>query len=280
MRGGESVQPPERPAPPYYGPQPYYGPPAYYPGYGYPQPYPHAFAPPPIPRPRGVPTRAPFIIGAVGSFFAAGMSIAFGVLNMFAFWSPTPFFFTLGGLIAGVILGVAVLLQLLGFHGMWRNYGSRMGAASMVYGFAAVAVFLLASLLGTLAVQMECNWGWCFAIVAWWGWALLLTAYAMMGALFIVQGTAFIVNRHFLGSGGAPVATGVLLIIAGSFLASFLLAVFGGFFVLAPAMIVGGIVLARARLPLMPMQALPRVPTMSPPAQASFPPVGPPGPYP
>jgi len=256
-----------------YGPPmpPYYAPPGYYPPYGYPNPY--AVAPPRIPRPRGVPRRAPFLAGAVGHFIGAGASIAFGLLMIFGFRfdSGGPVIFNVLGAVGGSVLAAALFLQLIGFHGMWRNYGSMAGAAAIAYGFAALSIFVLASLLAPLAVEERCDWGWCFTVIASWGWALVLAAYAMLGAMFIVHGSAFIVNRFFLGNPGAAVASGVLFIIAGSFIASFLLAVYGGFFVLAPALIVGGVVLARAPLPSFPPGGHPWAP-------AAGPPVGPPGP--
>lgn len=237
-----------------YGPPPtgYHPPPGYYPPYGL--PYPFVLARPPrLPRPRGIPRRGWFLTGAVGQFIAAGLSITLGVLVLVAprlgpgGWYPL--MFTWLGAVVGAAFGSSLLVQILGFHGLWRNYGSLIGGAAVAYGFAAVAVFLLASLLAPLSIEQVCNPWWCFEQISSWGWALVLAAYAMLGAMFIVCGSAFIVNRFFLGNPGAAVASGILFIIAGSLLASFVMALYGGFFVLAPALIVGGVVLVRAPLP-------------------------------
>jgi len=269
------VQPYGPPPSPYYPLPAYYPPPGSYPPYGFPYP---VGPPPRIPRPRGVPRRAPFLAGAVGHFIGAGASIAFGLLMIFGFRfdSGGPVIFNIVGAVGGVILAAALDVQLAGFHGMWRNYGSLAGAAAVAYGFAALTIFEIASLLAPLAVEVRCDWGWCFTAVASWGWALVFAAYAMLGAMFIVQGSAFIVNRSFLGNPGGAVASGVLFIIAGSFIASFLFAVYGGFFILAPALIVGGIVLARAPLPLLPQGRPPWGPTAQPP-RAPPGPTAPPG---
>jgi len=96
----------------------------------------------------------------------------------------------------------------------------------------------------------------------------------MLGTMFILEGCAFLVNRFFLGNPGGASAAGILSIIAGSFLASFILAVYSGFFVLAAALIVGGVVLARAPIPHPPYPGQPAAPPPFAPSAPS-PPYGP-----
>lgn len=76
-----------------------------------------------------------------------------------------------------------------------------------------------------------------------------VAATVLVGVMFILDGVAFLVNRHFTLP-GASIATGVLFIIAGGFVCSLLLAPVGGV-VAMPAFIIGGIVLVNAPIPVM-----------------------------
>jgi hypothetical protein len=144
---------------------------------------------------------------------------------------------------------VSLLLALFGFYGLWRNYGSAMGAAAFAYGLIAVIIFLVSSVLTLFAVQTICEFWGCYTIYASWGIVLLIASFVLLGVAFILDGVAFIVARRFTGLQGGAVAAGVLFIVGGSFVVSILLALFGGFFVLAPAFILGGLVLLRAPVP-------------------------------
>ncbi|HTD81278.1 MAG TPA: hypothetical protein VK723_03905, partial [Thermoplasmata archaeon] len=76
-----------------------------------------------------------------------------------------------------------------------------------------------------------------------------LAAWVLLGVMFILDGATFIVNRHFVQP-GAAIAAGVLFIIAGGFFCSIILASAGAV-VAMPALIIGGIVLASAPIPMM-----------------------------
>jgi hypothetical protein len=153
------------------------------------------------------------------------------------------------GLALSAAFSVSLLLALFGFHGLWRNYGSAMGAATFAYGLIAIILFLVSSVLTLFAVQTICEFWGCYTIFASWGLILIIVSLVLLGVAFILDGVAFIVARRFTGLQGGAVAAGVLFIVGGSFVTSILLALFGGFFVLAPAFILGGIVLLRAPVP-------------------------------
>jgi len=204
--------------------------------------------PPPPPQPGGVPTRWPFVLGAVGHFFAAGASIAYGIgMLLFSRYS-FGFFGGLLGLVLGVVLSAALLLHLAGLYGMWRNYGSRLGASAFAFGLAAVLVFLLANVLAL--VLSDCTY-YCYPSAP--GVILGLTSLVLLGILFILEGAAYTVTWRFTWMWGSAIAAGVLFIVSGSFITSVLLAVFGGFFMLVPALIIGGIVLLMAPPPRAPV---------------------------
>lgn len=223
------MQPPPMPPAPYYGPASYALVPA-------------------VPKPRGVPSRSPFLVGATGHFFAAAMCIVYGIAVLLL-----SFFFYFGlsliGLILEVILFVALVLHLVGFYGLWRNYGSGMAGATFAYGLVASIFFMVASVLSMFAYQYLCYGYNCYPTLSFWGLILVLVSYVMLGVMFILEGVAFLVVRRFTSLPGAAIAAGVLFIIGGSFVTSILLAFYGGFFVLAPALIIGGVVLVKSPVP-------------------------------
>lgn len=218
----------------------------------------------PQPMPRGPPTRAPFLAGAVGHFLAAGGAIAYGIGAVVAV-SPGAFLILLAPIFSG-----ALLVQLPGFWGFRRNYGSRMGLATFVYGLAAVTFFLIVNIILVAVVPGVFLGG--VPLV------LFIAAFVTLGALFILQGVAFILVRRFVGSAGLSLATGILFIIAGSFIAVILGIVLGGFFLLVVPMIMGGITLLLAPVPSLPVQYGPgvAVPPTAPPPAPSQTPTGPP----
>ena len=206
-----------------------------------PPPPPPPEAPPPAwpapARPYVQPARSPardaFVIGAVGSFFSFASSIAFafflfpGILYA-TFFVVVPFF-------------VGMVLEVLGFYGLWRAYGSSIGAATFAYGLAALATFLVAIFVySVFAYRYFTTWpGLSYAVFYVAGWVAL-------GVLFILQGVAFLVDRAALGMSGLGVAAGVLFIVGGSFVATVIFAPFGGLFILIPAFVLGGLIMLQA----------------------------------
>ena len=209
--------------------------------------------PVPQPKPTGTPTRAWFTVGAIGHFFSVAASIAFGVFLLTAFFRAS-----IWSLILGILLFVALLLHLFAFFGMRRNYGSLIGAATFGYGLAAVIFFLVASILALFAVDSYIYGGYYYNI---WGTILIVVSWILIGVLFVLEGVAYILTRHFMGNPGSSLATGIIPIVGGSLISSVFLAIYGGFFVIVPGLIIGGILLLRAPLP--PVQ--PPLPPVQPP---------------
>ena len=210
------------------------------PGWGMP-------APPPQPRPRGAPSRSLFLIGAVGSFLAAGAAIPFSFSALlpgfgfgFGFFFGSFFLLTL---VSAVLMSVGCILQLIGILGFWKNYGSAIGLAAFIFGLIAIVAFL--SLLAFLLLGAFGGFGgFSFTIFILGAIGLVL-----IGVMFILDGVAYIVNRHFVHP-GMSLAAGVLFIIAGGFICSILLGLVGGILAM-PAFIIGGIALVGAPIPIL-----------------------------
>ncbi len=202
---------------------------------------------PPPPRPHGTPSRSLFTVGAVGHFVAAGMTIPFSLFTLgFGFGLGFSFgFFSLYPIATTVLMSVGLVVQRVAFYGLWRNYGTRLGLAAFVYGLAATVTFLAA----VLALGLQLFGGGPRPIVI----DPIFTYFAIgsfvaFGVMFILDGCAFILARHYMNP-GASISAGVLFIVAGGFVCSLLFAFFGGLLAM-PALIIGGIVLVTAPIPV------------------------------
>jgi len=238
-----------------------------YPPAGYPLPgYPFGWgpAPPPVPRPRGAPTRIPFTIGGIGHFFAAGMAIPLALFGLafgfgFFFFFGSGFATTLFIIVTSTV-SAALLIHLVGFYGLWRNYGSQLALATVIFGLVAIATFLSTSAL------VATRFGGVGPASAFLIAILVVVSDILLGVMFILEGCTYIVNRYFLLPGGS-IAAGVLFTIAGGFLCSIILGFIGAILSM-PALIIGGILLVKAPIPV------PYPPPRY--AQETAPPTGPP----
>lgn len=198
-------------------------------------------------HPRGTPTRSPFIIGAIGHFIAGGMAIAYGTLVSFSFgWFPFVYSWS-PGFVVSVLLSIALLLHSVGFYGMWRNYGLRIGAAAFACALVAPLILLASSVMAFESCGPPT---YCYRSLGSFAAAIsVIVGTILLGVMSIVDGFAFLSARRFVGASGNAFGAGVMFIIGGSFLASVLLVLVGGFFVLACALILGGVVLVQAPMP-------------------------------
>ncbi|TLZ64708.1 MAG: hypothetical protein E6K13_01575 [Methanobacteriota archaeon] len=131
----------------------------------------------------------------------------------------------------------------IGILGFWKNYGSAIGLAAFIFGLIAIVAFL--SLLAFLLLGAFGGFGgFSFTIFILGAIGLVL-----IGVMFILDGVAYIVNRHFVQP-GMSLAAGVLFIIAGGFICSILLGLVGGILAM-PAFIIGGIALVGAPIPIL-----------------------------
>ncbi len=162
----------------------------------------------PQPKPVGSPSRVWFILGAMGHFFSAAASLAFGVSMLLFFFYPS------GLMLAfGIPLFVALVLQLFAFHGMRWNYGSLMGAATFGYGLAAIIFFLVAASVAQLTLVRYYYGGSYYSTL---GIVLIIVSWIALGLLFVLEGVAYIVTRGFMGNPGLSIAVGVLFIVGGA----------------------------------------------------------------
>jgi len=201
------------------------------------------------------PLRWPFLIGSIGHFLAAGVSIPYGVMALL--FVPFP------GVLAGwwylsVLLSMGLLLQSFTFYGIWRGYRSRIGAYSFGAGFVAALSFLVLGFAARLACDVS-TW-YCYR-TAGFGLDFFILSIVLLGIASILEGLAIWTIRGFTEVPHDAFAASVMYCIAGAFFLSIALAFFGGFFALAAALIAGGVVLRKA--PVFPAVAAP-APTLRP----------------
>lgn len=203
-----------------------------------------------------------FLVGAIGHFFSAGMAIPSVIFSLglgFAFFFGG--FGTVLFLVVAAMAYAGTVVHLVGFYGLWRNYGSQLALGTFVFGFVAVG-YSVAATVFFFTIGLPGGFPSFFTSI------VFLPVPILFGVLLIVEGCAYIVNRDFLLSGTA-IAAGVLFIIAGGFVCSVLLD-FVGSVLSIPALIIGGILLTKAPIPV--VYAVPGMPEPVPVA-----PPGPPG---
>ncbi len=186
----------------------------------------------------GPPNRQLFTIGAAGHF------IVVAAVLLAPFSGLHPFFYYFGSgsgpariflIASAVLLTVALLLQLVGFFGFWRNHRNVMGAVCFGFGIAPAIMPLLSVALS-------------FGGFSFGSFLLFFIEIALLGILFVLEGTAYLLARNSTSTPGLCVATGILFIVGGSFVCTFFLTFVGDFLLVAP-LVMGGIIMAQASRP-------------------------------
>ncbi len=203
------------PGPPRYGPPP---------GYGY---WPVLQRPPED-------ARSLLRVGAIGGFIVCGinaLTVFVSFTSFYFYGSTATLFYPNFGSVVGIALAAGTFIQLIGPYGLWKNYGSKLGIATVGVGVAAVVLLFLTSRQYYYYVSI---------------WSL--AGFALFGTMFILEGASWIGVRAFTGSPDGAGAVGILFIISGALFCTFLLSILGAILAI-PAFLVGGIVLFRAPPP-------------------------------
>jgi len=167
----------------------------------------------PTPTPKGRPSKAQFTVGGIGSIFNVIAAIPLFILAIMLFtaifggYTPAPqyyeefwYFMPFGGIIMAGI----------GYLGIRRNYGSAMGIASFAFAIVSLVLLVLFSLAGmSLYYAHPEEWAMAKVIQGLW--------FIPFGITQILWGATHIITRKFTGKSGLSLATGVMLILAGSF---------------------------------------------------------------
>jgi len=206
------------------------------------------------PRPRGAPDRRYFRAGAVGMILMAAAGIVAGIafiINGFMWYHQSGY--PVWVLLAGTLVMVSSILGALGYFGKFRNYGSGMGLAAGLYLLIGGVLFFA---LTYLAIEPR-NYDSGYESVAYYysNFIVMWAGYVVFGVAPILLGVSHFVSRHHMAMPGLNVASGVLMIIGGSFIISGILS-FVGFFLLCAASICAAVAFAKA--PVYEPESLPQ----------------------
>jgi len=126
-----------------------------------------------------------------------------------------------------VLVFIGTLLAGIGYLGMRRNYGSAMGTASFAMGIVTGVFFIIQLVVRVIAYgSYDYYYDYYDSPLYVVSLIAFLAAFVIFGASQIIWGATHIVTRKFVNS-GLSLATGILLIIAGSLTASILLSFVG-----------------------------------------------------
>ncbi|MCK5037903.1 MAG: hypothetical protein KAS16_02280 [Thermoplasmata archaeon] len=201
------------------------------------QEYPECF----LERPR--PKSHYFITGAVGIFILGIASMLLGIIPLFnlindgeIFRFESSWLFLLY-MIATFIFVLGCIISVVGFFGFFRHFRSWTGLAVFIYGMIAPILLLLFSLISINESHSSYYYSGYYRY-----YSIGMELYAghlAVGALVIMMGISFIMVRKRLDANVSLVA-GILFIISGSMLISFLGMIGVGWIMLAVACFVGG----------------------------------------
>jgi hypothetical protein len=138
-------------------------------------------------------------------------------------------------LIGSIILLFGCVVEGRGFRGLHKNYGLSMGRVAEVSSFIAPIILLLTMYVGMAPRYYFPSYATAYNLLIVWG------GLVVFGAMAILWGVTCIQGRKFMRTPDLVSAAGVIYIIAGSLIVSFLLAFVG--FIL---MLVSGIMIMAA----------------------------------
>lgn len=154
--------------------------------------------------PKGRPSKALFIVGAVGCIIntIAAISFLLGTLVRYSlsYWTVVLF-----------LLMVGLSLASVGYLGTRRNYGSGVGTASFAVAVVVSILFLLWDVWHIIDYEY-------FHVISERLWYIIFGAiYELFFVTMILWGITHITTRRFTGKSGLSLATGIMLILTAVF---------------------------------------------------------------
>ena len=189
----------------------------------------------PTPTPTGVPSKAEFTVGGIGSILNTIASIPMFLFAL-ALLISLPHYFeeyyyeeymstTLAvGIIGFILLIIGIMIAAIGYSGFRRNYGSGMGTASFAFAIVVTVLLIIIAIANVTLIRTFTYTGDpYYEYTAWLAITLVgqIIWFLLFGIMQILWGATHIVVREFTGKSGLSLATGIMLIIAGSLTMTF-----------------------------------------------------------
>jgi len=191
----------------------------------------------PTPTPTGVPSKAQFIVGGVGSILNTIASIpmfifVIALLLAIPYWYEEDYTYLYSilaiGVVGFILLIIGIIMAAIGYSGFRRNYGSGMGTASFAFAIIVTVLLIIIAFTDIVIIyrgepyyEYEYTARWAIVLVVQVIW------FSLFGVMQILWGVTHIVTRKFTGHSGLSLATGIMLIIAGSLTTTFVITSIG-----------------------------------------------------
>lgn len=186
--------------------------------------------------------RGLFALGGTGAIILTVASVIMAVMGLFPLWLFSYGFMWFIILVTGlVLLLIGSIFVGIAYYAFYKHFEHPIGIAGLVFGIicsAALVVFALIGMFPMTRYYYPPYHLYPTEIILYWLGLLLF------GTMLVIWGVASIVVRKSTSMPGLSLATGIVLIVAGSFVASFVLT-FVGFILLLAAEIMNAIVFLR-----------------------------------
>jgi hypothetical protein len=175
--------------------------------------------------------RGLFALGGTGAIILMVASVIMAVIGLWPLWIPSYSFVWYLILITGlVLLLIGSIFVGIAYYAFYRHFERPIGIAGLVFGVICSVALLVFAVIGMFPTDLSP-----FGLVLYWLGLLLF------GTMLIIWGVASIIINKSTSMPGLSLATGIVLIVAGGFVASFFLT-FVGFILLLTAQIMNAIV--------------------------------------
>lgn len=186
--------------------------------------------------------RGLFALGGTGAIILSIASVIMAVMGLWPIWVSTYSFMWYIILITGLILLlIGSIFVGIAYYAFYRHFEHPMSIAGLVFGIICPVALLVFAVIG----MFPTGYGYYYpdyyryslsplGLVLYWIGLLLF------GTMLVIWGATSIVIHKSTNMPGLSLATGIVLIVAGCFVASFLLT-FVGFILLITAQIMNAI---------------------------------------
>ena len=161
-----------------------------------------------------------FILGSAGSLLLSIASIFMVIFGFYmAFYGTADFMYILA-IISSIIFVIGVCFKGLGFYGFYRNYATPMGLVSYIFSILILIYLFICTILPTVLPTEYGGYIWFYTYYNQ-SFIFYIGGLVLLGIMAMVFGLTLIFIRNETGLPELSLASGIILIAAGSFLASY-----------------------------------------------------------
>jgi hypothetical protein len=191
---------------------------------------------------RGQVGRGLFALGGIGAIILTVASVIMAVIGLWPLWILSYSFIWYLILITGlVLLLIGSIFVGIAYYAFYRHFERPIGIAGLVFGVICSVALLVFAVIGMFPTTYGPYYPYYPYYLSPFGLVLYWLGLLLFGTMLVIWGVASIVIRKSTSMPGLSLATGIMLIVAGCFVASFFLT-FVGFILLLAAQIMNAIV--------------------------------------